>query len=101
MGNFQTKIDKFAELNDTDVIVYFGDIVRGRDDFIINECRKRKLRKNVLLVLATRGGDPNAGYRIARCLQEAYKTVDKTQKIKKTRNSRKRQETRRFFGIHR
>lgn len=29
-------------------------------------------RKNVLLVLVTPGGDPDAAFRIARCLQQAY-----------------------------
>lgn len=75
MGDIEQKIDKWANENDTDIIVYFGDIERGQDDSIINQCRARKLRKNILLFLTTRGGDPNAGYRFARCLQEAYKTV--------------------------
>lgn len=68
-------INQYSTDNDCDIIIYYGDILHGKDDFIIEECRRRKLRKNVLLLLSTRGGDPNAGYRIARCLQEAYKTL--------------------------
>jgi len=67
---------KYADDTDTDIILYFGSIGYGRDDYIIDECRKRKRRKNVMLYLATLGGDPNAGYRIARCLQEAYSTLN-------------------------
>lgn len=68
-------VNQYSKDNDCDIIIYYGDILDGKDDFIIEECRRRKLRKNVLLLLSTRGGDPNAGYRIARCLQEAYKTL--------------------------
>lgn len=75
-------IENYSNANDTDIICYFGEIKRDTDDFIINECRKRKLRKNVLLIISTYGGDPNAGYRFARCLQEAYRTVDNSRIIK-------------------
>lgn len=68
-------VNQYSKDNDCDIIIYYGDILYGQDNFIIEECRRRKLRKNVLLLLSTRGGDPNAGYRIARCLQEAYKTL--------------------------
>lgn len=80
--DIQVKIDALAETLNADILVYIGDIQREYDDYIINECRKRKLRKNVLLLLKTFGGDPNAGYRIARCLQDAYHTVKKGYSIK-------------------
>lgn len=34
---------------------------------------QKKLKKNILLILTTKGGDPDAAYRFSRCLQEAYK----------------------------
>jgi hypothetical protein len=82
--DIQAVIDKYANDNNTDILGYFGQITRNADDYIIDLCRNRKLRKNILLVLATLGGDPNAGYRIARCLQEAYKTVNHPREIAKT-----------------
>lgn len=61
-----------ADELDVDVFVYVGNLQRGSDDELIELCRRRARRKNVLLVLTTRGGDPNAAYRIARCLQDSY-----------------------------
>jgi hypothetical protein len=72
---FQPKIDAYADKHDCDVVAYFGDIIRGEDTYFIKQCRKRVRRKNILLLLATRGGDANAAYRIARAFQRAYKTV--------------------------
>ncbi len=88
----QPKIDSLADKLDTDMLAYFGGI-SDYDDFIIDQCRERKKRKNILLLLATRGGDPNAGYRIARCLQEAYNTC------KPDAYSRSQNETKGTFTI--
>ena len=71
----QTTIDDFSNRESTDIIAYFGDVSRSYDDVIIDLCKGRKRRKNALLLLETYGGDANAAYRIARCLQEAYKTI--------------------------
>ena len=60
-----------AEL-DADVIHYNGPISRPYDTMLIQECMKRRRRKNVLLMLITEGGDADAAYRIARCLQTQY-----------------------------
>lgn len=57
--------------NDTDVIVYSGGVDRdGYEQFckILQTPRKA----NLLLVLSTLGGDPNAGYRIARAAIHHY-----------------------------
>ena len=37
--------------------------------------RKTKANKNCVLFLTTPGGDPNAGYRIAKCLQNTYDNI--------------------------
>lgn len=61
-----------ANENDTDILLYNGGIERPYDAKVIDECNKTKRRTNVLLILCTHGGDPSAGYRIARCLQQKY-----------------------------
>lgn len=78
MTDIKTEINDLADTLDADILAYFGSII-DRDDYIIDLCRNMKKRKNILLLLATRGGDPNAGYRIARCLQEAYNTIKSTE----------------------
>lgn len=51
----------------TDVIVYSGAIDRtGYDQFCDLLCDRVSEERKLLLVLNTYGGDPNAGYRIAR-----------------------------------
>jgi ClpP class serine protease len=74
--DIQPAIDKYSDENDVDILAYFGPIARDYDERIIHLCRKRNKRSNILLVLSTLGGDPHAGYRIARCLQEAYQTIE-------------------------
>ncbi len=64
----------FADEAQTDLLVYNGDILRDHDARFIATCRGRERNENVLLVLVTEGGDPDAAYRISRCLQESYKT---------------------------
>jgi hypothetical protein len=62
-----------ADATDSDVLVYSGDIERPFDDELLDEllaCPVR--RKNVILILGTYGGNPDAAYRIARSLQENY-----------------------------
>lgn len=61
-----------ADENDADILLYNGPIDRPFDAKVIDECRKAKRRTNVILILCTYGGDPSAGYRIARCLQQKY-----------------------------
>ena len=56
---------------DTDVIIYSGSIDRtGYEDFC-NTIPHNK-REKLLLVLCTFGGDPDAGYRIARAAIHHY-----------------------------
>ncbi|WP_051528673.1 SDH family Clp fold serine proteinase [Microvirgula aerodenitrificans] len=56
---------------DSDVYVYFGMI--NKDGYqSICDSLPRKAKDRAILVLATNGGDPNAGYRIARALLHTY-----------------------------
>lgn len=81
---FEKEANDYSVNQGTDILAYFGGINRGDDDKIIDLCRQRNLRKNVLLFLMTRGGDPNAAYRFSKCLQKAYKTINNNDLSTKT-----------------
>lgn len=69
----QTQIaTKIAEATDSDIFFYNSDIYRPHDEEVITECVTRNRRTNVLLILVSEGGDPDAAYRIARCFQSHY-----------------------------
>lgn len=55
-----------------DTILYYGDINREGYEAITNACATQKVHDSAYLVLATYGGDPHAGFRIARCLRHHY-----------------------------
>jgi hypothetical protein len=58
-----------------DVIVYAGQINRAGYEGICNALKNQKSKKAVL-ILTTPGGDPHAGFRIARALQHHYESFD-------------------------
>lgn len=59
----------------TDVITYSGEInLRGYES--ICNVLAQKQSDTALLVLSTPGGDPHAGFRIARALQHKYENFD-------------------------
>lgn len=58
--------------NDADLIVFSGTIDSDSSDKLIRIVKENKEKDNVILVLTTRGGSPDAAYRIARCLQKYY-----------------------------
>ncbi len=67
-------INSVADHYGADVLAYIGFLTEPDDDNIIVLCRnRRQKRKNVLLILSTPVGSADAAYRIARCLQRAYK----------------------------
>jgi hypothetical protein len=57
---------------DADIIMYAGEIGRPYDTRFHKCCVKYRERPNVLLLLTTFGGNPDAGYRMARWLQQLY-----------------------------
>lgn len=69
----QAAADTVAALLDADILIYNGSIDRWTDRQVIDLCRKRKRRPNVMLILVTEGGDPDVAYRISRLLQFSYK----------------------------
>lgn len=84
MGNSEESQNELDELvakvsakHDADIILYNGLIQRPCDEEIIRETIERGTGRhtNVILMLVTSGGDPDAAYRIARFLQGKYKKV--------------------------
>lgn len=65
--------NEIAAQSDADLLLYNGSIERNFDRGVIRRCAGRRRRQNVILILVTEGGDPDAAYRIARCLQNHYK----------------------------
>lgn len=63
---------KLASSSNTDVLLLNADIERDIGRNLIGSCGRRKRRANIFLILVTAGGDPDAAYRIARCLQDGY-----------------------------
>lgn len=55
-----------------DILFINGGIEGGIDRLVIKQVTERKRYKDVLLILTTEGGDANAGFRMARCLQSCY-----------------------------
>lgn len=64
---------------DKDVFIISSEINYTLFEEISHEIRNREKngtkQENCLLILTTPGGDPNAGYRIARCFQKKYKSI--------------------------
>ena len=58
--------------SDTDILMFNAPIERPRDRRIIKLLSARKCRPNLLMILVTNGGDPDAAYRISRCIQNHY-----------------------------
>lgn len=56
----------------TDVYVYAGAINMAGYELLCERLKEGNTTGRALLVLATPGGDPHAGFRIARALQHAY-----------------------------
>ena len=61
-----------GDLNDADVIFFSGTIDSDSADDLIKVVKRAERKTNVILMLTTRGGYPDAAYRIARCLQKYY-----------------------------
>lgn len=76
MAEVQQDWDALSAHYDADLITYFGPVEYPHDRTLLSLIEGRnKLRKNVILWLATAGGDPHVAYRISRTLQRHYKTT--------------------------
>ncbi|GAB1540441.1 hypothetical protein NUACC21_31100 [Scytonema sp. NUACC21] len=66
-------IKTISETLDADLFIYSADIEEENADQVIKIVQaKANKRDNLVLVLATYGGDPDAAFRIARFLQNTY-----------------------------
>ncbi len=70
---FRILADKIAKQLDADLLLYNAPIERHLDQRVIELCNGMRRRTNVALFLITTGGDADAAYRIATCLQTKYK----------------------------
>lgn len=57
---------------DTDILAYVGPVDRSGYDALCRVLRGTPRKKNCVFAIVTFGGDPNAGYRIARALSHNY-----------------------------
>ena len=75
---FSGLVQKFSNEKDTDFAVYFGEMMRPRDVDLIRQCQPLRLRKNLMLMLVTNGGDASVAYRIGRAFQKFYRLDERT-----------------------
>jgi hypothetical protein len=61
-----------AQVRDTDVYFYSGEMNRAGVSRLIDEAAKAAGRTNATLVLTTYGGDPSAAYILARYMRRRY-----------------------------
>jgi hypothetical protein len=64
--------DKVSKELRADVLFYNAPIERHFDQRVIELCNSIRRREQVALILITEGGDADAAYRIASCLQQKY-----------------------------
>jgi hypothetical protein len=64
-----------ADKYNADVVLYSGEIEDGVADQLIKLAKQTVRKENIVLMLTTRGGSPDAAYRMARCLQRQYKKI--------------------------
>ncbi len=62
----------FSDEQDSDLLMWRGQIFRPNVEDLIDLCCSQPLRTNVAIILVTPGGDPDAAFRLARCLQVKY-----------------------------
>src|SRR5437868_3425052 len=67
-------LETMLDQHDADAYAYIGDICRNGYRALSDACVKNapQKRKNAILFLVTNGGDPDAGFRIARALSHYY-----------------------------
>ena len=64
-----------SEKHNADVILFSGDIENSVADQLIDLARHPDRKDNIFLMLTTRGGSPDAAYRMTRCLKRQYKKI--------------------------
>lgn len=75
MTDIKALANQLANEKNTDIMLFNATMERGAERRFIKQCAKRKSRDNVLCLVVTNGGDADAAYRAARCLQNRYEHV--------------------------
>lgn len=63
---------KMFDDQQTDVFAYIGPVDRVGYDMLCKALEVKQRKLNCMLAVTTFGGDPNAGYRVARALSHNY-----------------------------
>ena len=71
-ADLKTAGNNLAAALDADILFFGGAIEWDSSLDLVKKCRERNRKTNVCLILVTTGGDANAAFRIARCLQQKY-----------------------------
>lgn len=71
---------ELREKHDADFLIYSGEISRRGADLVAARLHNKQHR-NLVMLLATYGGDSNAAFKIARCCQTAYNTLPTRQQF--------------------
>lgn len=64
--------DAIANERDADIYLYNGRIMRPNDRQLFQFMAARNRRRNLIFIVVTGGGDADAAFRMARCLQLHY-----------------------------
>jgi hypothetical protein len=73
MDNIKKAISNVAKENNADVFLFSAKVDDTNADSFISRVRGVKVKKeNCILILTTNGGDPDAGYRMVRIIQQYY-----------------------------
>lgn len=73
MAEIMEVFKTLSKKHEADIFLFNAKINDANADELINKIRTIKKRnKNIILVLATNGGDPDAGYRIVRIIKQYY-----------------------------
>jgi len=72
-AKLQEAVQLVASKLDADILLFNAPIARPRAREVMDLVLERRKRPNILLILVTYGGDPDAAYLIAKCLQTYYK----------------------------
>src|SRR5215207_3762355 len=73
LGALRTVAERLGAGRQADIVLYQGEIAGPADLDLVTLCGHREERRQVLLVLSTFGGNVDAAYRVARCLQRHYR----------------------------
>lgn len=71
----EVAINKIAAAEKADILVYCGQISHQGFQELRTQMKSRRMAENLVLLLGTAGGDPDAAYRIMRCLHHRYKKI--------------------------